>query len=62
MGTKTQPSKDSYAGLLTGYINHKGEFVIPPQFDFANEFSEGLAVVTYHGKAGVIVKAEDASP
>jgi hypothetical protein len=28
-----------------GYINHKGEFVIPPQFQFAQLFSEGLAFV-----------------
>lgn len=32
-------------GELYGYINKRGEFVIPPQFDDAQEFSEGLAWV-----------------
>jgi hypothetical protein len=31
-----------------GYVNHKGEFVIKPQYELAEPFSEGLAVV-YQG-------------
>ncbi|MFM8470859.1 MAG: WG repeat-containing protein [Limisphaerales bacterium] len=34
------PRKGKY-----GYRDRSGEFVIPPQFDYAGEFSEGLAVV-----------------
>ncbi len=34
------PRKGKY-----GYRDKTGEFVIPPQFDYAGEFSEGLAVV-----------------
>jgi hypothetical protein len=33
-------------GKAYGYINPKGEFVIPPQFHFAQLFSEGLAFVS----------------
>ena len=32
-------------GLKAGYINRKGVFTIPPQFDLGYPFSEGLAVV-----------------
>jgi WG containing repeat len=28
-----------------GYIDRTGKFVIPPQFDYAGEFSEGVAVI-----------------
>ena len=35
---------------LFGYANVAGEMVIPPQFDKAGSFSEGLAVVCYQGK------------
>jgi hypothetical protein len=38
-----------------GYIDKQGNFVIPPQFAHAQEFSEGLAwVVTPDGKVGWI--------
>ncbi len=43
-----------------GYINNKGEIVIEPQFDYADDFSEGRAVVMLekkkkgHSKYGVI--------
>ena len=37
-----------------GFINKKGEYVIKPQFDDANEFSEGLACVKVDGKWGYI--------
>ncbi len=41
-----------------GYIDHKGKWVIKPQFDFpAFEFSEGLAAVAKNGKAGYIDKS-----
>jgi hypothetical protein len=39
-------------GKAYGYINRKGDFVIPPQFLFAQLFSEGLAfVATLDSKA-----------
>jgi len=54
-----------------GYIDKTGEFVIPPQFDFAGDFSEGLAAVKMDGKTGFVDSAgriiiplrfEDAGP
>ena len=38
---------------LYGYINEKGEFVIPPQFPDAWNLSEGLANVAEKGKEGL---------
>lgn len=37
-----------------GFINKQGEFVISPQFYFANNFSEGLApvILVEEGKEG----------
>ncbi|MGH9946350.1 MAG: WG repeat-containing protein [Pyrinomonadaceae bacterium] len=37
-----------------GYRNTKGEMVIPPIFDYAEEFSEGLAAVEINGQYGFI--------
>lgn len=39
-----------------GYINIRGEFVIPPKFEYVNEFSDGRAKVTLNGKDGFIDK------
>ena len=39
---------------LYGYINKTGSFVIPPSFDVANDFSDGVANVTIEGKNCVI--------
>jgi hypothetical protein len=36
---------------LLGYIDKTGEFVIPPQFEIAGDFSEGLAWASYDGEA-----------
>lgn len=37
-----------------GYIDSTGKFVIEPRFNWAGEFSEGLARVGIGGKGGVI--------
>ena len=45
-------------GKLYGYIDHKGDTVIPPTFRDAGQFSEGLAsVTTAEGQRGYIDKA-----
>ena len=41
-------------GLLYGYVNAKGEYVITPQFEEAQSFSEGLAAVKIDNKWGYI--------
>src|SRR5262245_26129532 len=38
----------------TGFIDKKGQVVITPQFDAADVFSEGLALVSVGGKYGFI--------
>lgn len=40
-----------------GYINRTGKIVIEPQFNGADDFSEGLARVTIEAKFGYINKA-----
>lgn len=39
-----------------GFINHSGELVIPYNYDYADDFSEGLAVVIQDGKWGFVDK------
>ncbi|MGE0200294.1 MAG: WG repeat-containing protein [Candidatus Melainabacteria bacterium] len=39
-----------------GFINRQGQIVIPVTFDFAGNFSEGLAVVAHNQKYGYIDK------
>ena len=36
-------------GSLWGYVNVLGEFVVPPQYAYADSFSEGLALVSFDG-------------
>ena len=41
------PEKDSDSHILKwGYMDHKGQLVIPPQFDLAQPFSDGVAEVS----------------
>jgi hypothetical protein len=42
---------------LYGYIDKRGEFVVPPQFSYAQDFSEGLAWVVKNRTSGVAEKA-----
>ena len=44
-------------GTQWGFINKKGQYVINPQFDYAGEFLEGLAMVEIGKKRGVINKS-----
>ena len=47
--------KDKYRRkFVWGYIDRTGKYKIKPQFDIAEEFSEGLARVSIHGKIGYI--------
>ena len=52
--------KDKYHNqednLKWGWINTSGEVIIPAQFEKANQFSEGLALVQKDGKWGYINK------
>src|ERR1700693_1991299 len=52
-GGQQQESKSLFpvekAGKF-GYIDRTGKIIIPLQFDGANEFHEGLALVTANGK------------
>jgi hypothetical protein len=41
-------------GHLWGYVSPAGTFVVPPQFDSAGEFSEGLASVELRHRFGYI--------
>lgn len=40
-----------------GFIDKSGKFVIEPQFEFADDFSEGLAIVTINDEYGFIDKS-----
>jgi len=40
--------------FVFGYIDMTGQIVVPFQYDYTSEFSEGLAVVYKNNKAGVI--------
>ncbi|GAB4439121.1 MAG: hypothetical protein Kow0031_20990 [Anaerolineae bacterium] len=41
-------------GESYGFVDETGQWVIEPQFDFAGEFSEGLAVIEQDGKYGFV--------
>lgn len=42
-------------GIKWGYINNKGQFVIPPQYEEVSEFqANGMAIVWLDGRAGII--------
>jgi len=61
------PFSEGYAavkrGKKWGYINVKGEEIIPCSFDYADIFSEGLAAVSKDGKWGYInTKGEEIIP
>src|SRR5580692_11670283 len=40
----------------SGFIDRTGKFIIPPKFDYAAEFVEGMGVVQLNGKYGYINK------
>ncbi|HPO12187.1 MAG TPA: WG repeat-containing protein [Candidatus Hydrogenedentes bacterium] len=51
-----QVSSGGFSFKRWGYIDKTGAWVIPPQFDYARSFSEGLAAVEKDGKTGFIDK------
>lgn len=64
-----QNSSGWLAGILKdrmhGYVNKQGKVVIPPQFDLATDFSEGMAVVRskdnrfgYVNKKGIAIQPQ----
>ncbi|MEH2214869.1 WG repeat-containing protein [Nostoc sp.] len=36
-----------------GYVNHRGQFIIPPYFDMARDFYQGLAAVNLGGQVSL---------
>ena len=44
---------------LWGYISTSGEYVIQPQFDTAEPFSEGYALVSQNGEYSLINKSAE---
>ncbi len=46
-------------GNKWGFVSEDGKYYIEPQFDFVEEFSEGLAVVNLDGKIGYLTKTND---
>jgi hypothetical protein len=51
---KDGPLEPREQGTKWGYIDRDGQFVIPPQFDEAGPFSEGLAAVEQNRHTGYI--------
>jgi hypothetical protein len=54
--------KDGFAKIEVngeyGLINNSGKIVIKPQFDYARDFNEGMAIVSIDGKWGILKKPE----
>lgn len=48
------PAPSVTAACRHGYIDHQGQFVIPPEYEVARDFSEGRAPVRKNGKWGFI--------
>ena len=44
-----------------GFINTEGKYIIDPQFDYAGDFSEGLAPIYVNGNWGYINKNGDSA-
>ena len=51
---RTRIVKARTAGGEWGYVDPSGSFLIPPQFEAADYFSEGVAAVELHGRFGYI--------
>jgi hypothetical protein len=47
-------STSAYRGPYTGFIEKSGRFVIEPRFEWARDFSEGLAAVGVGNKCGYV--------
>ena len=51
-----------YSVDKVGFVDRKGETVIPADFEDADEFSEGLALVLINGKGGWIDRRSQGIP
>ena len=57
------PIYDGHNSSAKGYMNKMGELVVPYQYMRADDFSEGIAVVSLNGKYGYInEKGEEVTP
>lgn len=54
LSTNFSQNTESKTVYKYGFINKKGQYVVPPQFDTFYCFSEGLAVVEREGKQGQV--------
>lgn len=46
--------QDSPDGILWGYVRTSGEILLPPAFEYVQEFSDNLAVVVKGGQVGML--------
>jgi hypothetical protein len=51
---RSEPLRPSQVGGKWGYIDPTGTFLIPPQFDCAEPFSDGLGIVVVKNRFGYI--------
>lgn len=51
---RNEPLRPSQVGGKWGYVDPTGTFLIPPQFDCAEPFSDGLAIVVVRNRFGYI--------
>jgi len=56
-GTGDHPDIQTAIDELWGYINPAGKIVITPQFENADEFTDGLAAIKINSKWGYVNKA-----
>ena len=53
-GEKPRGFSEGLSAFAGGYIDKTGRWIIQPDFDWANNFSDGLALVVIDGKSGYI--------
>lgn len=53
---KIEEESDNYFDRRYGFIDEKGRVIFPCIFEDAEDFSEGIALVTWKGKQGFVDK------